>query len=194
MSPREVLTGLLLVFVVIPTVGCTGPGRAASDGGKGAGESGWYVPGVPFFPQVAYQCGPASLASVLTYWGRPTSPDDIARRIYLPKLKGTLSLDMWQYAREQNVAADVEVGSIQSLEQHIRQGEPVVALLNLGYRWLPAGHFVVVVGVDPEARRVITYSGTEKDKAMPYDDFLRAWEKTQYWTLVVKPHATAGSR
>ena len=37
--------------------------------------------GVPFVPQTAYQCGPASLAMVLAWVGHPVRPDELGRSI-----------------------------------------------------------------------------------------------------------------
>ena len=146
-----------------------------------------YVSGVPFYPQQAYQCGPASLAAVLNYWGKAVTPEEIATAIYSPRLKGTLSLDMWQYARAQDLEADMRNGSLEDLKGHLEQHIPVIAFLNLGYRWLPVGHFVVVVGLDPANHKVITYSGTEQNSPISYDRFLDAWQKTKFWALVVRP-------
>jgi ABC-type bacteriocin/lantibiotic exporter with double-glycine peptidase domain len=161
----------------------------ASNGAPGI--NGWYVSGVPFYPQLAYQCGPASLAAVLNYWGGRVTPDEIATAIYSPRLKGTLSLDMWQYARAQQFQADMRSGSLEDLEALVHANIPVIAFLNLGYDWLPGGHFVVVVGLDPEKGSVITYSGKEQNSRIPYDRFLKAWRKTNFWTLVVRPKSEA---
>ena len=147
-----------------------------------------YVPGVPFFPQLADQCGPASLASVLNYWGKGVTPDEISTAIYSPRLKGTLSLDMWHYAQKQQLQADMGKGSIEDLEIHLAQDIPVIAFLDLGFDWLPVGHFVVVVGLDQMDRAVITYNGKKQNSRFSYDHFLHAWGKTNYWTLVVQPH------
>ena len=177
---RWVLAALLIVL----PAGCTNGSRptTAEEGARPL-----YVKGVPFYPQLRYQCGPASLAAVLNYWGRAVSPDQIADAIYMPRLHGTLSLDLWQYARAQKLEADMQKGSIEALATFLQRNQPVIALLNLGYQWLPVGHFLVVVGLDPATQTVITYSGREKDKHMSYREFLDAWAKTQYWMLVVKP-------
>jgi ABC-type bacteriocin/lantibiotic exporter with double-glycine peptidase domain len=155
------------------------------------GVNGWYISGVPFYPQLAHQCGPASLAAVLNYWGDRVTPDEIATAIYSPRLKGTLSLDMWQYARAQHFQADMRRGSLEDLEAHVHANIPVIAFLNLGYDWLPGGHFVVVVGLDADKGSVITYSGKEQNSRIPYDRFLKAWRKTNFWTLVVRPKSEA---
>ena len=178
-------TGLLLLLCLM---GCSCSSGPAFHGAEGTSQSHRiYVSGVPFYPQQAYQCGPASLAAVLNYWGKPVTPDDIATAIYSPRLKGTLSLDMWQYALAQDLQADMRNGSLEDLKGHLEQHVPVIAFLNLGYRWLPVGHFVVVVGLDPDARSVITYSGTEQNSRISYDRFLEAWQKTKFWALVVRP-------
>lgn len=178
-------TGLLLLLCLM---GCSCSSGPAFHGAAGTSQSHRiYVSGVPFYPQQAYQCGPASLAAVLNYWGKPVTPDDIATAIYSPRLKGTLSLDMWQYALAQDLQADMRNGSLEDLQGHLEQHVPVIAFLNLGYRWLPVGHFVVVVGLDPDTRSVITYSGTEQNSRISYDRFLEAWQKTKFWALVVRP-------
>jgi ABC-type bacteriocin/lantibiotic exporter with double-glycine peptidase domain len=146
-----------------------------------------YVAGVPFFPQLTAQCGPASLAAVLNYWGEEVSPEQIAREIYVPRLRGSLSLDLWRYARMKKFEASIHRGSLEYLQSHLQLNEPIVASLNLGYRLVPLGHFLVVVGLDPQEGTVITYSGTEKNSRIPFDEFLSAWEKTGYWALLVKP-------
>jgi ABC-type bacteriocin/lantibiotic exporter with double-glycine peptidase domain len=150
-----------------------------------------YVKGVPFFPQKKYQCGPASLASILNYWGQEVSPDEIAQAIYLPHLKGSLTMDLWHFARAQGLDTQVEEGSLGYLKAQLQQKQPVIAFVNLGFRFFPVGHFLVVVGLDPHEHSVIAYSGTEKDKKIPYPKFLSSWEKTGYWSLVVTPKEKA---
>lgn len=177
--------GLLLVLCLVSCSCASAPSVHGAEDASHVHRI--YVPGVPFYPQEAYQCGPASLAAVLNYWGKAVTPEEIAAAIYSPRLKGTLSLDMWQYARAQDLEADMRNGSLEDLRGHLEQHIPVIAFLNLGYRWLPVGHFVVVVGLDPDAHSVITYSGTEQDSRISYDRFLDAWQKTKFWALVVRP-------
>ena len=44
---------------------------------------------VLFFPDGTDQCGPATLASVLMYWGIPSEPAVFKAEIYRPQLGGT---------------------------------------------------------------------------------------------------------
>jgi ABC-type bacteriocin/lantibiotic exporter with double-glycine peptidase domain len=145
-----------------------------------------YIEQVPFFPQERYQCGPASLAAVLGYWGKPATPDEITRAIYVPKLKGTLSLDLWQYALKQGMDARMSRGSLEEAIEHLQRREPVIALLNLGTSWVPIWHYVVIVGWDPERQAFITYNGTTKDSRMAQAAFMKDWEKSAFWMLTMR--------
>lgn len=146
-----------------------------------------YVQDVPFHPQTDYQCGPASLAAVLNYWGRPVTPEMIAQDIYRPEMNGTLSLDLWHYAKAQDLRATIRRGSWDLLESQVRRNRPVIALLNLGLQQVPIGHFLVVVGVDPQDKSVIAHSGVKKNQRIPFDRFRAAWERTNYWALLIEP-------
>ena len=147
-----------------------------------------YVNRVPFYPQTQYQCGPASLAAVLNYWGRDVTPDRIVKEIYRPPMKGILNADLWQYAKSQNLRATIEHGSWEFLERHVSLNRPVIAFVNFGLQQVPMGHFLVVVGLDPNDKSVITYSGLNKDERIPYEGFKAAWEKTDYWSLLIEPN------
>lgn len=175
----------LAFWGLLHLLGCTH--ALTVDLAQSLGKAYAYVEGVPFYPQKEYQCGPASLAAVLNYWGRSVSPDQITQAIYLHRLKGSLSLDLWRYARDQGFDARMQEGSLENLQAHLSHKQPVIAFLNLGFTFFPIGHFLVVVGLDPEQQAVIAYSGTEKDKRIPYNKFLSDWKKTDYWSLVITP-------
>ena len=147
-----------------------------------------YVNRVPFYPQTQYQCGPASLAAVLNYWGRDVTPDRIVKEIYRPPMKGILNADLWQYAKSQNLRATIKHGSWEFLERNVSLNRPVIAFVNFGPQQVPMGHFLVVVGLDPNDKSVITYSGLNKDERIPYEGFKAAWEKTDYWSLLIEPN------
>jgi ABC-type bacteriocin/lantibiotic exporter with double-glycine peptidase domain len=175
----------LAVCGLFPLVGCTH--TLPTDLTQKFGKEPLYVEGIPFYPQKKYQCGPASLAAVLNFWGQNDSPEQIAQAIYLPRLKGSLSLDLWRYASDKGYDARMQEGSLEKLQAHLARKQPVIAFLNLGLTFFPIGHFLVVVGLDPKQQVVIAYSGTEKDKRIPYREFLSDWKKTRYWSLVITP-------
>ena len=49
-----------------------------------AGEPLVQLADTPFFPQQAYQCGPAALATVLNANGVSISPEQLVPQVYLP--------------------------------------------------------------------------------------------------------------
>lgn len=142
---------------------------------------------VPFFPDNTDQCGPATLASVLTYWGIPTSPLALKEEIYLPRLRGTLPLDLLLAAQARGLKAETYQGSLDNLKSELAAGHPLVAFLNLGYALFPWGHYVVVTGYDDQRQGVYVHSSLERDVFLPYERFLQGWEKTGRWTLLVLP-------
>jgi ABC-type bacteriocin/lantibiotic exporter with double-glycine peptidase domain len=146
-----------------------------------------YIPRVPFYPQETYQCGPSSLAAVLGYWGISASPEQISTAIYQPRLKGTLGIDLWSYASTQHMDVQMRTSSLDEVRTYLERRIPVIAFLDLGFDWLPVRHFVVVVGLDPINQVVVAYNGRERNSRIPYRQFLRAWQKTNNWTLVVRP-------
>jgi len=185
-NPRRARAVAAVCFALSVT-GCVSAEQFLTAEERPLSPNALYVKQVPFYPQTQYQCGPASLATVLNYWGRHVTPEQIAQEIYRPGMKGTLSLDLWQYAKAQDFQASVRQGSWEFLETQVSRERPIIAFLNLGFRQVPLGHFLVVVGVDPEDKSVIAYSGVEKNQRIPFDRFKEAWEKTNYWSLLIEP-------
>lgn len=62
------------------------------------------IAGVPFFPQEAYQCGPAVLAMTLVWSGVPVTPDKVAPEVFTTALKGSLQSAVIGAARRQGHA------------------------------------------------------------------------------------------
>jgi hypothetical protein len=140
---------------------------------------------VPFFPDDTDQCGPATLASVLSYWGVRTDPVALKEEIYLPRLKGTLPLDLLLTAQSRGLEAEIYEGSLDDLKSKLAAGRPLVALLDLGFAIFPQGHYVVVTGYDDQRQGVYAHSSLEKDVFIPYERFLRSWDRTGRWTLLL---------
>lgn len=143
---------------------------------------------VPFYPDDTDQCGPATLASVLTYWGIPSNPQALKEEVYLPRLRGTLPIDLLLAAQAHGLRAEFYSGSLDNVRAELKAGHPLVAFLNLGYTVFPQGHYVVITGFDDQRQGVYVHSGLEQDLLLPYERFLRSWEKTGRWTLLVLPY------
>ena len=143
------------------------------------------ISNVPFYPQEAYQCGPASLAGVLNYWGLKITPGEIAAEIYSPTAKGTLDVDMVLYPERKGFRASQYRGSLEDLKSDIDSSRPLLVLVDAGLWVYEKTHFMVVVGYD--AAGLIVNSGTEQQKFIPQNRFLRSWERTKFWTLRITP-------
>ena len=139
----------------------------------------------PYFPQQAYQCGPAAAAAVLTAAGFTAAPESLAPEIYLPARRGSLQLEIIAAARRRGAIPFVIDPGLQSLLAELRAGRPVLVLQNLGLSQVPAWHYAVVVGVDPAADRFILRSGTNGRLEMAARTFMRTWEAGGEWGLVV---------
>ena len=140
---------------------------------------------VPFFPQLDYQCGPASLAGVLNYYGDTVTPDEIAEAIYRQKIRGTVSLDMVLYARQRGFTSKWYEGSMDDIVRAVDSGSPLVVMIDLGFSLARAYHYMVITGYSFEG--VIANTGTTPQKLISWERFMSQWEKTHNWTLLVTP-------
>jgi predicted double-glycine peptidase len=140
---------------------------------------------VPFFPQLDYQCGPASLAGVLNYYGDTVTPGEIAEAIYRQKIRGTVSLDMVLYARQRGFASKWYEGSTDDIVRAVDSGSPLVVMIDLGFSLARVYHYMVITGYSFEG--VIANTGTTPQKLIFWERFMSQWEKTDNWTLLVTP-------
>ncbi len=170
---------LLLVVLLSSFCSCAGPSSNLS------GQPAKVIDGVPFFAQEEFQCGPASLAGVLNYYGWRISPADIAAEIFSPQARGTLDMDMVFYARKKGLQAERYAGDFEDLRRNIDSRRPLIVLIDQGLWVYQSHHFMVVVGYDEGG--VIVNSGREERKFLSRDSFLKTWKKTKFWTLRITP-------
>jgi len=142
------------------------------------------IENVPFYPQTTYQCGPSSLAEVLNYWGVEVTPDEIAGEIYSKSARGTLSIDMVLYAQGRGLRANQYEGRMEDIRKNIDSGYPLIVLVDHGFSFYQVNHFMVVTGYNEHG--IIVNSGKDKNKFISEKDFMRSWEKTKFWTLLIK--------
>lgn len=151
----------------------------------------FYITGVPFYPQEEFQCGPSVLASVLNFEGYRIAPEEISESVYSEGIKGTLTLDMVNFARhytEKDRTSVIEVkGDIELIKKDITGGYPVIAFVDLGIWSIRKGHYMLIVGYDDVKGGIIAYSGLEKDRFLSYNQFMRMWERGGHWALRIIP-------
>jgi predicted double-glycine peptidase len=140
---------------------------------------------VPFFPQLDYQCGPASLAGVLSYYGDNVGPDEITESIYRENIRGTVSLDMVLYARNRGFASKWYKGNTDDIIRAVDRGNPVIVMIDLGFSLARVYHYMVITGYS--FKGVIANTGTTPQKLISWERFMSQWEKTHNWTLLITP-------
>ena len=141
---------------------------------------------VPFFPQVQYYCGPASLATVLAWNELDVTPDSLVGEVYTPGREGTFATDLLAASRRRGYLA-VEINDLESLLDELEMGRPVLVMQNLALSWFPQWHFAVAIGYDLSGPQLILRSGTERRLVIPLDAFERTWERAESWAIVVLP-------
>jgi len=141
---------------------------------------------VPFFPQDDYQCGPAALATVLSYTGVGVTPEPLVSQVYLPSRKGSLQLEMLAAPRRYGRVAYQLAPRYTDLLREVAAGNPVLVLQDVGpmfTQW----HYAVVNGFDYPSGTVYLRSGKQKRQEMPFTYFERTWIKSGYWAMVAMP-------
>lgn len=140
---------------------------------------------VPFFPQEAYQCGPAALAAVLNSAGADVTPAMLVPQVQVAGRRGSFQLELQTATRRQGYLPYVHSSGFPGLLNQLQQGVPTLVLLNLGLSWAPTWHYAVVVGYEAESERVLLRSGRTRLQQLPLRDFARSWAYSDQWFLTV---------
>ena len=142
---------------------------------------------VPFFPQEAYQCGPAALATVLNGSGLNVTPEELTPQVYLPERQGSLQFELLAAARRHGRVPYVLRPQLEAITTEIASGNPVLVLQNLGISAVPFWHYAVVVGFDLARAEVVLRSGREHRHVTSLRTFEHTWRRGDYWAVVVLP-------
>lgn len=143
------------------------------------------IQNVPFYPQEIYQCGPASLAGVLNFWGVKVSPGEISGKIFSESARGTLNLDMVLFTNSMGLNAYQYAGDLNDIKKNINSGFPVIVLVDYGISVFEKSHFMVVKGYNNQG--VIVNSGEKQDYFISDEEFRKVWKRAHYWTLLIQP-------
>jgi tetratricopeptide (TPR) repeat protein len=140
---------------------------------------------VPFIAQDTDQCGPASLATVLSYAGVPTDLAEARAAVYLPGRKGSVQPEFPAAIRRRGLIPHALPGDFGALRQELESNRPVLVFQNLGVKMLPRWHYAVVVGYDPGADQVILRSGRHRRHIVSRREFLTSWKRGGGWAYSV---------
>jgi tetratricopeptide (TPR) repeat protein len=146
-----------------------------------------FIPGVPFFPQTQYHCGPSALAMVAQHAGLSVQPDDLVDQVYLPGRQGSLQVEMLVASRRQGLVAYPLAPRLENLLREVAAGNPVIVLQNLAFNFSPLWHYAVVIGYDRERNVIILHSGVTERLELSLYTFERTWARGEYWSMVALP-------
>jgi len=141
------------------------------------------IEGVPFIQQESQFCGPAALASVLSYYGAPVDQKIIGRRVYSDKLQGALITDLERYGQDAGFETSSGRGTVEGLKEEMGHRRPVIVLVDQGFWVFSRTHYLVVFGYDDEG--FMAHDGFSASKRYRYDEFREIWGKTGNAYLLV---------
>jgi hypothetical protein len=177
--------GLVLVFFTgVLFSGCAGYYTSAMLQKAGGIPSRFEIDTVPFFPQKAYQCGPAALAEALQWSGLAITPENLTGEVFTPERKGSLQTALIGAARRHGRIA-YALSDPEALFKEVAAGNPVIVLLNLGLSWYPVWHYAVVIGYDLAEKRVVLRSGDIPRKVVSFWVFGNTWARSNHWGIVI---------
>ncbi len=141
---------------------------------------------VSFFPQEDYQCGPAALATVLSYTGVPVTPEPLVNQVFLPARLGSLQIEMLAAPRRYGRVSMQLAPRYADLLREVAAGNPVIVLQDVGLMFTQ-WHYAVVNGFDYPSGTLYLRSGTRPREESPFTAFERTWIKGGYWAMVITP-------
>ena len=133
------------------------------------------IEGVPFIRQDSQFCGPASLASVMTFYGSPADQKTIGAAVYSEKLQGALITDLEKYARQKGFETKSGRGTVEELKTELDRMRPVIVLVDLGFWVVSKPHYLVVIGYDDAG--FTAHDGYTPRNHYPYARFSEIWKK-----------------
>lgn len=139
---------------------------------------------VSFNPQLAYECGPAALATILQSQSVKVTDQDLVPQIYLPDQKGSLQVELLAATRRYEKIPYVIEKNMRSLLTEIKAGNPVLVLQNLGLDWYPKWHYAVVIGYDINKDEIILRSGKDKRHINSFSLFEQTWRRSNHWGFI----------
>ena len=142
---------------------------------------------VPFFPQSDYQCGPAALATALSYLKVPITPEQLVEQVYLPARQGSLQVEMLAAARRNGVVSYQLAPRFENMLREVAAGNPVIVLQDYGVWPVSLWHYAVVVGYDYANGDLFLRSGEKKRLIIPFGVFEYTWKESDYWAMVTVP-------
>ncbi len=138
---------------------------------------------MPYYSDARGAGGPAALAEVMTYNGRPRTVEDVDQAL---GRGGTPSIhEMVVLARREALKAEYRNGTPEELVAAVRQSRPVIVRLGLDVPPMKKGDYIVVVGYTPEGP--VLNSGATHQQILPWAGFLTGWYQGGNVFIMIEP-------
>jgi Tetratricopeptide repeat/Peptidase_C39 like family len=145
------------------------------------------LPGVPFFPQEEYQCGPAALATVLVHRKVAVTPEQLVPQVYLPERKGSLQVEMLAAARRRGMVSYALAPRLEDVLRELAAGNSVIVLQDIGIWPFENWHYAVAFGYDLETGELLLRSGERERQVLPFAVHEYVWRRSGHWSMVAVP-------
>ncbi|MDY6978857.1 MAG: PA2778 family cysteine peptidase [Pseudomonadota bacterium] len=139
---------------------------------------------VPFHPQDAYQCGPASLAMLANWQAVDITPQELTPKLYIPGKQGSLQVELLSNARQLGLIPYVLKPELDDLLREVEAGNPVLVFQNLALDWYPRWHYAVLIGYDLQQDEIILRSGIDRRRINTLAQFERTWQRADRWAML----------
>lgn len=145
----------------------------------------YYINGVPFFKQNAYQCGPSALASALNFYGKKLSPQEITDTIKKEEIKGTLNLELLIFPRRYGLITEMLLNDIEKLREYIKNKVPVLLLVDNGFSIYRIPHYILIIGFDENNDVFVAHWGNEGNKIVSSKELKKRWLRMGGWGFAI---------
>lgn len=117
--------------------------------------------------------------------------DVIQKQLYSRKARGIFASDMQSYFQGSGFNVFVLDGSWADLQEHLKQGRPLIVSLQPGNAKSPL-HYVVVTGIDWQHDAVFVHDPARgKLLRIERADFEKQWRANRNWMLLAVPQKAA---
>ncbi len=173
---------LILTAIVLLAWGCT-PFRHLPE--QALIDEDLVILNVPFVPQAQdNDCGPAALASVLQFYGKDISLDELTDKIFIASLNRTLLPDMENYARDKGFNTSSRRGSITLVKDKIDSGHPVIILMDAGTAVIKSPHYIVIWGYNSQG--FLAHAGYRGNVFISFHELDQRWQRMNRLYLVLE--------
>jgi len=154
---------------------------------------------VPFVKQSEDGCGSAAISMIVQYWNahgaqlesRRADAEAIQKQLYSRKAHGIFASAMEDYLHDSGFRVFHLDGTWSDLQDHLKQGRPLIVSLQPGNASAPF-HYVVVTGIDWQKDAVFIHDPARgRLLRLERAEFEKQWWPNRNWMLLAVPEKAA---